>query len=204
MRGQYARTDGEAMPKPIKSVVGRTEKHRCRRCNRNLPFDQFAPYRGTTRRVGPMIIQLLHPYCYKCLNQLKGRWAQHPKYTPKLDRFWETALSALKGSAYTRGIPVLVTKDDLLGMYLEQDGRCALSGIEMLVETGEGTRNDIKPSVDRIDSSKGYLLDNVHIVCAIVNIMKNDLSKARFVNLCKLVVQREADRQDELLSKLAG
>lgn len=151
-----------------------------------------------------MIVQLLHPYCHKCKEQRRGKWVDHPKYSPKLDRFWETALSALKGGAFSRGIPVLLTKDDLLGMYLDQDGRCALSGIEMLVECGAGTRNDIKPSVDRIDSSKGYLLDNVHIVCAIVNIMKNDLSKARFVNLCKLVVQREADRQDDLLSKLAG
>ena len=43
-----------------------------------------------------------------------------------------------------------------------------------------------KPSIDRIDSSKGYTLDNVQILWAIENHCKNIYTNEDVLNFCKL------------------
>ena len=47
--------------------------------------------------------------------------------------------------------------------------------------------------LDRIDSSKGYSLDNVHPCCTICNIMKNALSLSDFYNHIKKIFQTIKD-----------
>ncbi len=44
-------------------------------------------------------------------------------------------------------------------------------------------------SLDRIDSSKGYIEGNVVFCCQIINKMKTDLNIEEFKNWCKLIVQ---------------
>jgi hypothetical protein len=44
--------------------------------------------------------------------------------------------------------------------------------------------------LDRIDSSKGYTIDNVQWVHKIVNIMKHDVEEKEFFNWCKLITER--------------
>ena len=68
--------------------------------------------------------------------------------------------------------------EDYIGKLLFLQGnRCALSGIEF----GE----TVKPSLDRIDSSKGYTRGNVQLLCFEVNRMKTNLDEHRFIGLCK-------------------
>lgn len=47
-------------------------------------------------------------------------------------------------------------------------------------------------SIDRIDSSKGYLRDNVQFVCDIVNRMKSDMSLPELLFWCGNIL-RAAD-----------
>jgi uncharacterized protein YeeX (DUF496 family) len=50
-----------------------------------------------------------------------------------------------------------------------------VTGLPFDMQMGKGTkRNPFRPSVDRIDSSKGYVKRNIQIVLAIVNTMKMD------------------------------
>jgi hypothetical protein len=44
------------------------------------------------------------------------------------------------------------------------------------------------PSLDRIDSRKGYHAGNVHLVCWAVNLMKSDMSLEDFGDWCTAVV----------------
>ena len=44
-------------------------------------------------------------------------------------------------------------------------------------------------SIDRIDSNKGYIEDNVVWVHKDINIMKNKFSKEYFLMLCKKIVE---------------
>lgn len=44
-------------------------------------------------------------------------------------------------------------------------------------------------SLDRIDSTKGYIEGNVQWVHKSVNIMKSTLTQEQFINFCKLVAE---------------
>lgn len=63
----------------------------------------------------------------------------------------------------------------LFSLFDEQDGRCAVSGIEMERPQAAAFRTDqpFMISVDRIDNSKGYTRGNVRLVCLIVNLAMN-------------------------------
>lgn len=76
----------------------------------------------------------------------------------------------------------------LLGLYTEQQGRCAISGAEMTYSAGNG-RTYTNISLDRIDSAKGYMRGNVQFVCDIVNRMKSDLTQAAFLDWCRVLVE---------------
>lgn len=79
----------------------------------------------------------------------------------------------------------------LQNMYKTQNGLCALSGVPMTWGTNKGhVRTHI--SLDRIDSAVGYEENNVHLVCRIVNIMKNNLTVDEFVGWCKLIEAQNA------------
>lgn len=64
----------------------------------------------------------------------------------------------------------------LIDLYNFQNGKCAISGIEMTFLIGEYIKIPTNISIDRIDSSKGYIKDNIHLVCTIINTMKNNLT----------------------------
>lgn len=54
-------------------------------------------------------------------------------------------------------------------------GRCARTGLEFdLSKRGGGKRHPLAPSVDRIDSTKGYTPDNTEVVCWMYNVCKSD------------------------------
>jgi hypothetical protein len=76
-----------------------------------------------------------------------------------------------------------VTIEEGWNLFLKQNRRCALSNLEL--EFG----SNATASLDRIDSSKGYTLDNIQWVHKHINIMKWDLTQEEFIRLCYLVAQ---------------
>jgi hypothetical protein len=68
-----------------------------------------------------------------------------------------------------------LTPEYIQGIYDEQGGVCALSGLKFEMELGKPRkRNPYRPSVDRINSNKGYVKGNIQFVLTIVNTMKMD------------------------------
>ena len=77
------------------------------------------------------------------------------------------------------------------GLYNGQEGMCNLSGIRMTIIGERGSEDYWKSiSLDRIDSSKGYVEGNVQLVCTGVNYMKKDMSDEMFISFCKKVSER--------------
>lgn len=78
----------------------------------------------------------------------------------------------------------------LTEMYHNQLGKCALSGLDMTIVGTRGSDEYWRSiSIDRIDSSKGYVLGNVQLVCTGVNYMKKDMSDELFKHFCKTVTE---------------
>lgn len=185
------------------------ERLTCFRCHRRLKSDVFPPIDPThhiLRRFKITGIRskviYLHPWCMTCRRQSAGTHTKHPLYSPKLDRVFEKIMVSTNAGAKARDIVMGVTKDDVLGLYLEQNGICALTGMEMKPFEKGRKRARLRPSVDRIDNNGNYTMDNIQIVCSVVNIMKNDLRQEDFTMLCSKVVEHAFHREDELLEAI--
>jgi hypothetical protein len=68
-----------------------------------------------------------------------------------------------KGFGCEMGIPELKT------LLLRCNGRCEVSGMK-LHTVWQGKRHPMAPSIDRIDSTKGYVRGNCRVVCYAVNV----------------------------------
>lgn len=73
-----------------------------------------------------------------------------------------------------------LTIEDIQKMSREQNGNCAISGIEMIWHT----RTPWKASIDRIDCSKGYTKENTRLVCWIVNNSLSDFDVNDYYHMC--------------------
>jgi len=71
-------------------------------------------------------------------------------------------------------------------LFLKQDKKCALSGLELYFPT-KWKDKSYNASLDRIDSSKGYIEGNVQWVHKDINIMKNKFNNEYFIKICNLV-----------------
>lgn len=139
----------------------------------------------------------LHPVCHTCRAQQRGEWTRHELYSPGLDRYFQTLVASAVAGAKSRGISFLVEKDDVLGAFLEQNGKCAMTGLPMdwmqKGKVGRGKRALMAPSIDRIDSGGNYTVDNIQIVLTIVNLMKGTLTVEQFRQICRRVSEYELE-----------
>jgi hypothetical protein len=94
--------------------------------------------------------------------------------------------ASLKKSAKTRKIPFNISIEGIWNKFLEQKRKCQLTGEPLKFQTKIGTF-DGTASLDRIDSSKGYTIDNVQWVDKRLNKMKLNLNEKEFIDLCHKV-----------------
>ncbi|KFZ26324.1 MAG: hypothetical protein KQ78_01497 [Candidatus Izimaplasma bacterium HR2] len=98
-------------------------------------------------------------------------------------------ISHIIKNAKKRNIKYSITKEYLWELFLEQDRKCALTGVDISI-AGYGKKDCNRTgSLDRIDSSKGYIEGNVWWVHKDINFMKNEFSLVKFKNWCKMVVE---------------
>lgn len=93
-------------------------------------------------------------------------------------------IQAVKSRAKAKNIEFAITINEVFNMLAKQSGRCALSGILLSADGPYGW------SIDRIDPSKGYTIDNIQIVAGIINFMKSDLSMSTFISMCNLISEK--------------
>jgi hypothetical protein len=92
-----------------------------------------------------------------------------------------------QNGAEVREIEFKITIEYAWTLFLKQKRKCALTGKELKFDS----RNKVKDgtvSLDRIDSSKGYIKGNVQWVDKWINLMKLDFSEEEFIQKCKEVV----------------
>lgn len=97
----------------------------------------------------------------------------------------KTYWSRVMKQAEDRGIGFDLPIEQAWGMFLGQHRKCYYTGEELMFRK---KRAEQTASLDRLDSSKGYELDNVVWCHKDVNKMKGTLSESRFKEICLKVV----------------
>ena len=145
---------------------------KCHNCgNENYDADQQSIKRGFTKSCG----------CDKSrYKKITGKNNKNfTGYEEIRGRFW----SRLKSRSKRKKIKFKIDIQYVWNLYLKQNKKCALSKIP--IKFGRiDNRAETTASLDRIDSFKGYIKDNVQWVHKSVNIMKCDLSNDIFIGFC--------------------
>lgn len=91
--------------------------------------------------------------------------------------------------ANKRNIKLLITKEQAIEKFNQQNGKCALSGMKLFLaqdiyQLKKGLQT---ASLDRIDSSLHYSKDNIQWVHKTINKIKNNVNEEEFILYCWLV-----------------
>jgi hypothetical protein len=160
-----------SIKKNIKSSVIRT----CKECKKSGDGKLFAKGKSDV--------------CNRCY---KITWEKDNPDKLRAQRLW--------GNAYKRakllGWPELDFDTEwIYNKILE--GHCEATGISFDLTSVTRITNHAKnpwvPSIDRIDSSKPYLKDNVQIVVFMYNVCKSEFTHEDVVKFCKSVYKKEVE-----------
>lgn len=106
------------------------------------------------------------------------------KVRPSLqDGFRVIDIEKFEKNAFSRSLCWELDKNTVVVLFEAQNGKCALSGIDLV-------KNPRTWSIDRIDSNRGYELNNVQLVDKRINMMKGTLSQEDFISLCVSVADK--------------
>lgn len=107
-----------------------------------------------------------------------------------LDFFNHIKRASLKPQKYRNVKTFDVTIEYVWQLYLGQNRRCALTKRDIAFTERTGSRSRrCSASLDRIDSTKGYIIGNVQWVHKDVNVMKNDFPQSYFVEICREIAK---------------
>lgn len=85
-----------------------------------------------------------------------------------------------------------VTTEELWNLYIEQRGLCNITGLKINLPKFSRDKN-WTASIDRIDSSKYYTLDNIQWIHKDINEMKWILNMNNFRYWCELIIKNKED-----------
>ena len=97
--------------------------------------------------------------------------------------YWRKVLRG----AEIRSLTVEITPQQAWEKFIAQNKKCALSGVDLVLLGRHSDSKTQTASLDRIDSSKGYTLNNIQWLHKDINIMKSNFSDSDFVEWCKKV-----------------
>ena len=119
--------------------------------------------------------------CIKCWSEAYSKHERALLF--RINRLFHNAKARSKRfSLNGRDINFDISQNDLLNLWLNQDGKCALTGLCMRLN-GNRYQEDIV-SLDRIDSNGGYTKDNIQLVAYRANVLKRDMSIQDFHKYC--------------------
>lgn len=134
-------------------------------CGRTLEITQVGILRGNRKSCG-------------CLNigSTSSQWRGHGEISGQ-------SFSQIKNNAKARNLEFDITIEDIWNVFLKQNRKCALSGIDLKFSLSR-IKTDTTASLDRIDSLKGYTIDNIQWVHKDINFMKQEYNQEYFVGMC--------------------
>jgi hypothetical protein len=112
-----------------------------------------------------------------------------------MERCVRTMVSFAQKNAKKREIVWTINAEHVFSILKKQNGVCAVSGIEFEIDHAPGQkRRPFAPSLDRIDSKRGYVRGNVRVVCVIANLAMNEWGHDALFKLASAVVALKTAR----------
>jgi hypothetical protein len=139
----------------------------------NRQIDAWRQYENDEQR------SLRRKYKWKGYEELSGtRWSSYQK------------------GAEIRGLVFEVTIEYAWNLFIEQERKCALSGLPIYFDMDLGNLCKYgyqggTASLDRIDSSKGYIVGNLQWIHKDINKMKMDLQEEDFFRMVKQIYEHK-------------
>lgn len=117
------------------------------------------------------------------------------------NRFWKgvgdlsmSYFCKVKANAEKRGIYCSISIEDAWHQFEKQNGICALSGVKLVLSKQYAKENRDRAvtttaSLDRIDSSKGYVKGNIQWIHKDLQWVKLDRNEEEFDAICDLMIK---------------
>lgn len=136
---------------------------------------------------------------------------KNPNFRPgeTLERWFHQKAVKLASGAKKRGIEVSVTGPELEAQYKLQNGLCWYTGIPLqLARTSDfltKRQADLSTlSVDRVDSSRGYVAGNIVLCCNAVNKLKGTATERSTRDFINLIVSNAKERCEIKVKRLSS
>ena len=176
----------------------------CRKCGETKSVLSFNKDKTKKFGVGgeckPCASKTTHDYYIKNSDHIKRRVSKYNEsYFPKYNRSVISRLKSLCTKAKHRTKEFDIIDQDLFDLWKNQNGRCAYTKLPLLA-----TANQFNTvSLDRVDSSKGYVVGNIQLVCSAINKMKQEYTEEMFLLFCLLVTQNNklSESPESLLAR---
>lgn len=164
-----------ATPKKDSKTTG---TRTCIDCGETKSIAEFEHTPRGTRRV-----------CIPCINVKRAK-----KASASPESYLHLLNAQLKSQRVKQGIQYDLTTEDVVALWHEQGGRCAISGVIMTHQRdgayGDGKKRDFNASIDRITASGPYTRKNVQLVANRVNTMKHTLGDDMFMWWVKTIYEK--------------
>jgi hypothetical protein len=128
--------------------------------------------------------------CHQCANPKGDKHIQWTGVGDISGNYWDSiqrGANGLKGGR--KPIEFTVTKTEAWELFEKQGKKCALTNLPLVINYHRKLGPEHTASLDRIDSSKGYIPGNIQWVHKDINMMKKTYSQDYFINMCKLVAE---------------
>ena len=132
--------------------------------------------------------------CEKCAH--KENMSNIRKKNGEVGDLTKTEYTRIRRSAEKRGYEFNVSIEYLWNLFQEQNQICAI--------TGDYIPNIKEASLDRIDSSKGYIEGNVQWVTYQANVSKHVMTMEKLYEFCRKVLNHANQQPSQPLIKLEG
>jgi hypothetical protein len=163
----------------------------CSKCNKNLELSDF--YTTGKKNDGSPKYQSWCKSCisFKMKSYHKKTWGNEKlQFTAfKRTKSARAYITYLRSKAIKRK-NICLSINELEEIWNKQSGKCALTNWEMTMILGKGNI-DTNASIDRIDSTKGYIENNVQFVCRVVNVFKSNTTQELLYNMCEAIINNK-------------
>lgn len=158
--------------------------YKCTKCNIFKPNSEYAKDNKRAKGRGRGYVT----QCKKCRlhyasNQLSKENKKISRHRYNEKHRLSVIFHSSKGNAKKKKIDHSISIEHLKELWEIQKGLCYYTNKPMLKNLENVENNYDSVSVDRIDSSKGYIVGNVVLCRWVINRMKNDLSNLHFLDI---------------------